>query len=107
MNRAISFGIFDAGGASKCTFVLWIGPETISIASVLFSWHRMLLKERGSLRANGLNRKLFLLGLREVLQRPSEHACTYQKVLFRLAQTRLIPGEIRPVGLLPVPLHER
>jgi hypothetical protein len=28
-------------------------------------------------------------------------------VLFRLAQTRLIPGEIRPVGLLPVPLHER
>jgi hypothetical protein len=58
-------------------------------------------------RANRFHRELFPIGSGEVLDGASEHACSHQEMLLRLAQASWIPREIGPVGLLPVPLHER
>ena len=43
----------------------------------------------------------------EMLEYPGKFACFDQEQRFGFDEARLVPRKIRPIWLLPVPIHER
>lgn len=43
----------------------------------------------------------------QMLDGPNDNTRTEEELLLRAPNLHVIPGEIRPIGILPVPGHER
>jgi hypothetical protein len=56
-----------------------------------------------SLGTDGFNGNLIAFFVTQMLEGSNQSACPKQKLLLRLDQTSFVPGELRPVGLLPIP----
>ena len=86
----------------------------------LFAWHRMVIRGRHDIEAvssyrkhadvmqvvSGFSHKPKVHFVAEVLDRTDENAGLLQELGFRRRQRRSLPTKIRPVWLLPIPLHE-
>ena len=65
------------------------------------------LRRGDSFSTHQLDKELFVLLLPQVFGGPNYDTRTEQELFLGARNLRAIPGEVWPIGILPVPRHER